>query len=129
MRVGGGIRPPAKTRDATPVYPAIAQAARVEGTVILEALLNESGRVQNLRVLRAHPMLGVQILRSMKPISANKWEGEVYDARSGKIYSANMTLVGDNTLRWTIGPRPACAAGQWWWDGFSVKGVEIQLDP
>lgn len=57
VRVGGGIRPPAKTRDATPVYPAIAQAARVEGTVILEALLNESGRVQNLRVLRAHPML------------------------------------------------------------------------
>jgi hypothetical protein len=37
--------------------------------------------------------------------------------------------VGDNTLQWTVGPRPACAAGEWWWDGFNIKGVEIQLDP
>jgi protein TonB len=57
VRVGGGIRPPAKTRDAVPVYPTIAQAARVEGTVILEALLDERGRVQNLKVLRSYPLL------------------------------------------------------------------------
>jgi protein TonB len=57
VRVGGGIRPPAKIRDAAPVYPAIAQAARVEGTVILEALLDERGRVQNLKVLRSYPLL------------------------------------------------------------------------
>jgi hypothetical protein len=37
--------------------------------------------------------------------------------------------AGENTVQWTVGPRPACAAGQWWWDGFNVKGVEIQLDP
>ena len=48
---------------------------------------------------RSRSIVGVPILRSMKPAGANKWEGEVYDARSGKIYSANMTLVGDNTLR------------------------------
>ena len=57
LRIGGTIRAPAKIRDAQPIYPTLAQAAHVEGTVIIEAVLDESGRVQNLRVLRAHPML------------------------------------------------------------------------
>jgi uncharacterized protein (DUF2147 family) len=48
---------------------------------------------------RSRPIIGVPILRGMKQVGANKWEGEVYDARSGKIYSSNMTLVGDNVLR------------------------------
>ncbi len=36
--------------------------------------------------------------------------------------------VGENTFKWTVGPRPACASGQWWWDGFAVKAAEIQID-
>lgn len=36
--------------------------------------------------------------------------------------------VGVNTFRWTVGPRPACGNGQWFWDGFSIKGLEVQLD-
>ncbi|MEM6794366.1 MAG: hypothetical protein AAF725_10305 [Acidobacteriota bacterium] len=35
---------------------------------------------------------------------------------------------GTNTLRWTIGPRPACATSYWAWDGFSVKFLQVQLD-
>jgi hypothetical protein len=42
---------------------------------------------------------------------------------------AHQLRVGDNVVQWTVGPRPACASGQWWWDGFNVKGLEIQLDP
>lgn len=36
--------------------------------------------------------------------------------------------AGVNTFHWTVGPRPACAADLWWWDGFSIKGLEIQVD-
>lgn len=36
--------------------------------------------------------------------------------------------VGENTFKWTVGPRPSCASGQWWWDGFAVKAVELQFD-
>jgi hypothetical protein len=43
--------------------------------------------------------------------------------------SSSQLRVGDNTVQWTVGPRPACAAGQWWWDGFNIKGLEVQLDP
>lgn len=57
VRPGGNIRAPAKIRDAQPVYPTLALQSRIQGTVILEATLDESGRVQNLRVLRSHPLL------------------------------------------------------------------------
>lgn len=57
IQVGGQIRRPEKIKDATPVYPAIAQAARVQGTVILEAVIGVDGKVQNLRVLRSIPLL------------------------------------------------------------------------
>ncbi|MEM8962873.1 MAG: hypothetical protein AAGD38_15415 [Acidobacteriota bacterium] len=36
--------------------------------------------------------------------------------------------TGTNTLRWTIGPPPACATSYWAWDGFSVKFLQIQMD-
>jgi len=39
VRVGGNIRPPQKIRDVKPVYPSIAQSARVQGVVIIEATI------------------------------------------------------------------------------------------
>jgi protein TonB len=40
-----------------PRYPAIAQASRVEGVVILEAVISEDGSVQDVRVLRSKALL------------------------------------------------------------------------
>ena len=39
-------------KDARPVYPAIAQSARVQGVVIIEATIGPDGRVQDAKVLR-----------------------------------------------------------------------------
>ena len=55
--VGGRIRPPRRLAYVPPVYPAIAQTARVEGTVILEAIISESGEVTAVKVLRSVPLL------------------------------------------------------------------------
>jgi protein TonB len=55
--VGGVIRPPAKTVHVSPVYPAIARAAKVQGTVILEAVISATGHVENVRVLRSVQLL------------------------------------------------------------------------
>jgi protein TonB len=57
VRPGGHIKPPAKVRHVAPVYPRIAQDARVEGVVILEAIIAIDGRVQQVRVLRSKPLL------------------------------------------------------------------------
>jgi protein TonB len=39
------------------VYPDLARAARVQGTVILEATIDETGAVTNVKVLRSIPLL------------------------------------------------------------------------
>jgi TonB family protein len=57
VRVGGNIKPPTKTRDVRPVYPDEARSAGVQGVVILEALIDESGQVIWTQVLRSIPML------------------------------------------------------------------------
>jgi periplasmic protein TonB len=57
IRVGGAIRAPQKIRDVAPRYPAIAQASKVQGVVILEAVIGEDGTVRDVRVLRGQPLL------------------------------------------------------------------------
>ncbi|MDQ3070113.1 MAG: TonB family protein [Acidobacteriota bacterium] len=57
VRVGGAIVAPKRVSHVPPVYPAIAESARVEGTVILEAIINEAGVVTNVKVLKSVPLL------------------------------------------------------------------------
>ena len=57
VRPGGRIKHPTKTKDVRPVYPAIAQSNRVEGRVIIEAIIGTDGRVKDARVLRSIPLL------------------------------------------------------------------------
>jgi protein TonB len=48
---------PRKTVDVRPLYPEVARAARIEGTVVIEAVLDPSGRVTQLRVIKSIPLL------------------------------------------------------------------------
>jgi protein TonB len=57
VRPGGDIRFPARTTYIAPTYPALARTARVEGTVYLEATIDASGIVRDVRVLRGIPLL------------------------------------------------------------------------
>jgi len=40
-----------------PAYPPLARAARIQGTVVLQAIISKNGTIQNLQVLNGHPML------------------------------------------------------------------------
>ena len=66
VRVGGQIRPPNKTKDVKPVYPAIAQSARVQGVVIIEATIGPNGNVQEAKVLRSIPLLDAAALDAVR---------------------------------------------------------------
>jgi periplasmic protein TonB len=69
VRPGGNIKPPTKTRDVAPTYPPIAQAARVEGFVILEATIGPDGKVRDAIVLRSIPTLDAAALAAVR-----QWE-------------------------------------------------------
>src|SRR5471032_3338167 len=66
VRVGGNIRQPTKTKDVKPVYPAIAQSARVQGVVIIEATIGPNGAVQEAKVLRSIPLLDAAALDAVR---------------------------------------------------------------
>ena len=53
MPVGGNIHAPERTSYTVPDYPVVARAAKVEGVVILEATIDETGIVRGVRVLRS----------------------------------------------------------------------------
>ena len=57
LRIGGDIHVPTKLKDVPAVYPPVAREARVQGVVILEAVIDESGNVSTARVLRSIPLL------------------------------------------------------------------------
>jgi periplasmic protein TonB len=66
VRVGGNIKAPTKTRNVNPVYPPIAQSARVQGVVIIEATIGPDGRVKDAKVLRSIPLLDQAALDAVK---------------------------------------------------------------
>jgi TonB family protein len=66
VRVGGQIKPPVKIKDVTPVYPAIAQSARVQGEVVIEATVGEDGQVVDARVVKSIPLLDQAALDAVR---------------------------------------------------------------
>lgn len=57
VRIGGEVSQPALLKRVDPVYPEMAVAAQVEGVVILEAVVDREGRVEDVQVLRSLPLL------------------------------------------------------------------------
>jgi TonB family protein len=64
--VGGDIKPPARTRYVAPKYPEMARANRVQGVVIIEAVIGADGRVEQARVLRSQPLLDEAALAAVR---------------------------------------------------------------
>jgi TonB family protein len=69
IRIGGQIKPPTKIKDVTPIYPAIAQSARVSGVVTIEATIGPDGKVTEAKVVRSAPLLDQAALDAVR-----QWE-------------------------------------------------------
>ena len=80
VRVGGSIKPPVKTKDVRPQYPPIAQSARVQGVVIIEATIGPTGKVQDARVLRSIPLLDAVRARRGPAVGVH---ADIAERRSG----------------------------------------------
>jgi protein TonB len=87
------VREPRKIVDVRPVYPPIAQSARIEGIVILEAVINERGLVERVKVLRSVPLLDAAAVEAV-----GQWR-YTPTLLNGSPVSVLMTITLNFTLR------------------------------
>ena len=93
VRVGGQIKPPTRCKNVKPVYPPIAQSARVQGVVILEATIGPEGKVKDAKVLRSIPLLDAGGDRRRQAVgvhadAAERRAGAGHHDRHGELPSA-----------------------------------------
>jgi uncharacterized protein (DUF2147 family) len=64
---------------------------------------------------KSRPILGMPILMGLAPNGANKWSGEIYNSQNGKMYSASISVVDENTLELEgcLFPNFLCQAQNW----------------
>ena len=93
VRVGLGVTAPQKIRHVAPIYPPIALAARQEGVVILEAVIDEAGSVRDVKILRS-----VQLLDQAAMDAVRQWRFTP-TLLSGEPVPIVMTVTVDFKLR------------------------------
>jgi protein TonB len=70
IRVGGQIKTPELQHRVQPLYPPLAVSAHIEGTVILEASVDRSGAVTDVKVLRSS---GTSLLDREAQAAVRQW--------------------------------------------------------
>lgn len=79
-------------RRVQPVYPPLARQARIQGTVVLSAVINKSGEIVDLKLISGHPMLAPAAIAAVK-----QWKYESYmlngePAQVKTMIQVNFTL-------------------------------------
>jgi protein TonB len=94
VKVGGLVREPRRLVNVNPIYPPIARSAHVEGTVMLEAIINEAGIVEHVKVLRSVALLDQAAIEAVR-----QWR-YTPTLLNGTPVSVLMTI----TIRFTLNP-------------------------
>jgi protein TonB len=55
-----------KVRDVRPVFPPVAIASGIQGTVVLEAAVDRQGRVVDIRIVESVPLLDQSAINAVK---------------------------------------------------------------
>ncbi len=66
VRVSQGVVQGNAISQPKPLYPQMARMARVQGSVVLHAVISKSGAIENLRVVSGHPMLQQSALDAVR---------------------------------------------------------------
>ena len=66
IRLGGNVAQAQILRQVQPVYPPVAKAARITGTVVLHAIIGRDGTVQQLQFVSGPPLLMTAAMDAVK---------------------------------------------------------------
>jgi protein TonB len=66
VNISAGVMVGLLLQKTTPTYPPIAKAARVSGTVVLQATISKTGSIENLRVISGPAMLQQSAMDAVK---------------------------------------------------------------
>lgn len=77
-----------------PVYPQLARQARVQGVVVLRAVISAEGRIENLQVISGHPLLVPAAVEAVR-----QWRYRPYVLNDQPVevetqITVNFTLAG-----------------------------------
>lgn len=92
-------------RKVAPVYPPLARAARVQGTVVLNVAVNKSGEVSDVKLFSGHPMLAPAAVEAVK-----QWRYRPYE-KDGEPVEIQTTVqvnfkIADNPPTGVVGDMP-----------------------
>jgi periplasmic protein TonB len=66
IKQGGNVTAAAIITQTRPVYPALARQARIQGNVVLHAIIDKEGKVAQLEIVSGHPLLVQSALDAVK---------------------------------------------------------------
>jgi protein TonB len=94
VRVSQGVTAGLVIKRVNPTYPPLARTARVQGSVVLAAVIGKDGTIQNLHVLSGHPLLTQAALDAVK-----QWRYKPYILNGEPVevdtqVTVNFTLSG-----------------------------------
>jgi periplasmic protein TonB len=95
VRVSQGVSQGLLVHKVTPQYPPLAKQARIQGVVVLQALIGKDGNIQNLHVVSGHPMLTTAALEAVK-----EWKYKPYYLNGEPVevettINVNFSLSGE----------------------------------
>jgi protein TonB len=73
LRVSSGVAEGLKTHDVTPRYPKEAREKGIQGDVLLQATIDTTGKITNIKVVQGDPILAAASIDAVK-----KWKYRPY---------------------------------------------------
>jgi periplasmic protein TonB len=66
VRRGGNVQAANLIHQVNPIYPPFARQARVQGAVVMEAVISKDGSIESLHVVSGHPLLNQAAVDAVK---------------------------------------------------------------
>ncbi|HEX9121484.1 MAG TPA: TonB family protein [Terriglobales bacterium] len=94
VRVSQGVSQGLLIHQVKPNYPPLARQARIQGSVVLQAVIAKDGTIQGLRVVSGHPMLTGSAVEAVKQWRYKPYflNGEPVEVET--VVTVNFTLAG-----------------------------------